>query len=283
MLDMLLIPIILPSIDVTEEPALPSQVEVAYSYQDRNPYKCVELINTYIDGKIRTDVTSGSTADKSFRPSEQAVSEENAENSESQNSDDSVTPSENQEEESLKTEEEQPAAAEKEFQTDAAAHVPQPESDNTHSAHTAETGPKPSALSQTENMDTNVIRQVILDDMESEKEQARSDYLFVARNAEKERIFNALMSCKIKAGVARNEEFRNHYSYRKNTLTSAIYKYNKIRTALQNKTIKPSDVNFIQNPSELNRENYQKIKPYIQLIELYKLSESNNLKAVSFF
>ena len=106
MLDMLLIPIILPSIDVTEEPAIPSQVEVAYSYQDRNPYKCVELINTYIDGKIRTDVTSGSIADKSFRPSKQAVSEENAENSESQNSDDSVTPSENQEEESLKTEEE---------------------------------------------------------------------------------------------------------------------------------------------------------------------------------
>ena len=283
MLDMLLIPIILPSIDVTEEPAIPSQVEVAYSYQDRNPYKCVELINTYLDGKNRTDVTSGSIADKSFRPSKQAVSEENAENSESQNSDDSVTPSENQEEESLKTEEEQPAAAEKESQTDAAAHVPQPESDNTHSEHTAETGPKPSALSQTEDMDTNVIRQVILDDMESEKEQARSDYLFVARNAEKERIFNALMSCKIKAGIARNDEFRNHYSYRKNTLTSAIYKYNKIRTALQNKTIKPSDINFIQNPSELNRENYQKIKPYIQLIELYKLSESNNLKAVSFF
>ena len=49
MLDMLLIPLILPSIEVNDDTVLPPQVEMATHFQDKNPYKCIELINSYID------------------------------------------------------------------------------------------------------------------------------------------------------------------------------------------------------------------------------------------
>ena len=116
-----------------------------------------------------------------------------------------------------------------------------------------------------------------------ELEKQRLQFFRQNPTQEKASIFNVLTSCKIKVGQAKDTDFSSKVPYRKNNISSIINNYNRIRSALQNGTMNPIDINFIDTPSAINRENYLKIKPYIQLIELYKLSKSNNLKAVSFF
>ncbi|WP_294460835.1 LapA family protein, partial [uncultured Ruminobacter sp.] len=130
---------------------------------------------------------------------------------------------------------------------------------------------------------TSEPRQHFTDTENQELEKQRLQFFRKNPSPEKDSIFNVLTSCKIKVGQAKDTDFSSKVLYRKGNLSSIINIYNRIRSSLQNGTMNPIDINFIDTPSAINRENYLKIKPYIQLIELYKLSKSNNLKAVSFF
>lgn len=320
MLDMLLIPIILPSIEVNDDTVLPPQVEMAEHFQDKNPYKCIELINSYIDNNqqgLKLDVPapqpliSDSPADTGKEPAD-TVNDNPVtlpeQHDHEQNTDLGQSASETEPVAVAATSAEQPEPRQSGSETAQATETPNNENATAENNDVQEqTEPTEQAeptdekeptvneessleselalMTENENKKENVSeqRQPVYTAENSELEKQRQQFFRQKPSPEKDSIFNVLTSCKIKVGQAKDTDFSSKILYRKGNLSSIINNYNRIRASLQNGTMKPIEISFIDTPSAVNRENFLKIKPYIQLIELYKLSKSNNLKAVSFF
>ena len=311
MLDMLLIPLILPSIEVNDDTVLPPQVEMATHFQDKNPYKCIELINSYIDNsqqEIRVVVPEPKTqipAVSANAAEDQAdtVKKESAtptdQDDRKHNTDDGMTASEA---ESAVTPAKQAESQQPDHETVLTTETSNDENAVSENKEAPEQLEQIAEQEQAVNEDsslenelalltekerkkenTSEPRQHFTDTENQELEKQRLQFFRKNPSPEKDSIFNVLTSCKIKVGQAKDTDFSSKVLYRKGNLSSIINIYNRIRSSLQNGTMNPIDINFIDTPSAINRENYLKIKPYIQLIELYKLSKSNNLKAVSFF
>lgn len=311
MLDMLLIPLILPSIEVNDDTVLPPQVEMATHFQDKNPYKCIELINSYIDNsqqEIRVVVPEPKTqipAVSANAAEDQAdtVKKESAtptdQDDRKHNTDYGMTASEA---ESAVTPARQAESQQPDHETVLTTETSNDEnavSDNKEAPEQLEQiAEQEQAVNEDSSLEnelalltekerkkenTSEPRQHFTDTENQELEKQRLQFFRKNPSPEKDSIFNVLTSCKIKVGQAKDTDFSSKVLYRKGNLSSIINIYNRIRSSLQNGTMNPIDINFIDTPSAINRENYLKIKPYIQLIELYKLSKSNNLKAVSFF
>ena len=311
MLDMLLIPLILPSIEVNDDTVLPPQVEMATHFQDKNPYKCIELINSYIDNsqqEIRVVVPEPKTqipAVSANAAEDQAdtVKKESAtptdQDDRKHNTDYGMTASEA---ESAVTPARQAESQQPDHETVLTTETSNDENAVSENKEAPEQLEQIAEQEQTVNEDsslenelalltekerkkenTSEPRQHFTDTENQELEKQRLQFFRKNPSPEKDSIFNVLTSCKIKVGQAKDTDFSSKVLYRKGNLSSIINIYNRIRSSLQNGTMNPIDINFIDTPSAINRENYLKIKPYIQLIELYKLSKSNNLKAVSFF
>ncbi len=301
MLDMLLIPLILPSIEVNDDTVLPPQVEMATHFQDKNPYKCIELINSYIDNsqqEIRVVVPEPKTqipAVSANAAEDQAdtVKKESAtptdQDDRKHNTDYGMTASEAESQQpdhetvlTTETSNDENAVSEnKEAPEQIEQIAEQEQAVNEDSSLENELALLTEKERKKEN--TSEPRQQFTDTENQELEKQRLQFFRQNPSPEKDSIFNVLTSCKIKVGQAKDTDFSSKVLYRKGNLSSIINIYNRIRSSLQNGTMNPIDINFIDTPSAINRENYLKIKPYIQLIELYKLSKSNNLKAVSFF
>ncbi|MBP3748405.1 MAG: hypothetical protein J6I35_02455 [Ruminobacter sp.] len=320
MLDMLLIPIILPSIEVNDDTVLPPQVEMAEHFQDKNPYKCIELINSYIDNNQQglklavpapQPLISDSPADTGKEPAD-TVNDNPVtlpeQHDHEQNTDLGQSASETEPVAVAATSAEQPEPRQSGSETAQATETPNNENATAENNDVQEqTEPTEQAeptdekeptvneessleselalMTENENKKENVSeqRQPVYTAENPELEKQRQQFFRQKPSPEKDSIFNVLTSCKIKVGQAKDTDFSSKILYRKGNLSSIINNYNRIRASLQNGTMKPIEISFIDTPSAVNRENFLKIKPYIQLIELYKLSKSNNLKAVSFF
>lgn len=311
MLDMLLIPLILPSIEVNDDTVLPPQVEMATHFQDKNPYKCIELINSYIDNsqqeilvvvpepKTQIPAVSANAAEdqadtvkkESATPTDQDDRKHNTDyGMTASEAESAVTPAKQAESQQpdhetvLTTEtsnDENAVSENKEAPEQLEQIAEQEQAVNEDSSLENELALLTEKERKKEN--TSEPRQHFTDTENQELEKQRLQFFRKNPSPEKDSIFNVLTSCKIKVGQAKDTDFSSKVLYRKGNLSSIINIYNRIRSSLQNGTMNPIDINFIDTPSAINRENYLKIKPYIQLIELYKLSKSNNLKAVSFF
>lgn len=311
MLDMLLIPLILPSIEVNDDTVLPPQVEMATHFQDKNPYKCIELINSYIDNsqqeilvvvpepKTQIPAVSANAAEdqadtvkkESATPTDQDDRKHNTDyGMTASEAESAVTPAKQAESQQpdhetvLTTEtsnDENAVSENKEAPEQLEQIAEQEQAVNEDSSLENELALLTEKERKKEN--TSEPRQHFTDTENQELEKQRLQFFRKKPSPEKDSIFNVLTSCKIKVGQAKDTDFSSKVLYRKGNLSSIINIYNRIRSSLQNGTMNPIDINFIDTPSAINRENYLKIKPYIQLIELYKLSKSNNLKAVSFF
>lgn len=311
MLDMLLIPLILPSIEVNDDTVLPPQVEMATHFQDKNPYKCIELINSYIDNsqqeirvvvpepKTQIPAVSANAAEdkadtvkkESATPTDQDDRKHNTDyGMTASEAESAVTPAKQAESQQpdhetvLTTEtsnDENAVSENKEAPEQLEQIAEQEQAVNEDSSLENELALLTEKERKKEN--TSEPRQQFTDTENQELEKQRLQFFRKNPSPEKDSIFNVLTSCKIKVGQAKDTDFSSKVLYRKGNLSSIINIYNRIRSSLQNGTMNPIDINFIDTPSAINRENYLKIKPYIQLIELYKLSKSNNLKAVSFF
>jgi hypothetical protein len=311
MLDMLLIPLILPSIEVNDDTVLPPQVEMATHFQDKNPYKCIELINSYIDNsqqeirvvvpepKTQIPAVSANAAEdqadtvkkESATPTDQDDRKHNTDyGMTASEAESAVTPARQAESQQpdhetvLTTEtsnDENAVSENKEAPEQLEQIAEQEQAVNEDSSLENELALLTEKERKKEN--TSEPRQHFTDTENQELEKQRLQFFRKNPSPEKDSIFNVLTSCKIKVGQAKDTDFSSKVLYRKGNLSSIINIYNRIRSSLQNGTMNPIDINFIDTPSAINRENYLKIKPYIQLIELYKLSKSNNLKAVSFF
>lgn len=311
MLDMLLIPLILPSIEVNDDTVLPPQVEMATHFQDKNPYKCIELINSYIDNsqqeirvvvpepKTQIPAVSANVAEdkadtvkkESATPTDQDDRKHNTDyGMTASEAESAVTPAKQAESQQpdhetvLTTEtsnDENAVSENKEAPEQLEQIAEQEQAVNEDSSLENELALLTEKERKKEN--TSEPRQQFTDTENQELEKQRLQFFRKNPSPEKDSIFNVLTSCKIKVGQAKDTDFSSKVLYRKGNLSSIINIYNRIRSSLQNGTMNPIDINFIDTPSAINRENYLKIKPYIQLIELYKLSKSNNLKAVSFF
>lgn len=311
MLDMLLIPLILPSIEVNDDTVLPPQVEMATHFQDKNPYKCIELINSYIDNsqqeirvvvpepKTQIPAVSANAAEdqadtvkkESATPTDQDDRKHNTDyGMTASEAESAVTParqaeSQQPDHETVLTTEtsnnENAVSENKEAPEQLEQIAEQEQAVNEDSSLENELALLTEKERKKEN--TSEPRQHFTDTENQELEKQRLQFFRKNPSPEKDSIFNVLTSCKIKVGQAKDTDFSSKVLYRKGNLSSIINIYNRIRSSLQNGTMNPIDINFIDTPSAINRENYLKIKPYIQLIELYKLSKSNNLKAVSFF
>ena len=311
MLDMLLIPLILPSIEVNDDTVLPPQVEMATHFQDKNPYKCIELINSYIDNsqqeirvvvpepKTQIPAVSANAAEdqadtvkkESATPTDQDDRKHNTDyGMTASEAESAVTPAKQAESQQpdhetvLTTEtsnDENAVSENKEAPEQLEQIAEQEQAVNEDSSLENELALLTEKERKKEN--TSEPRQHFTDTENQELEKQRLQFFRKNPSPEKDSIFNVLTSCKIKVGQAKDTDFSSKVLYRKGNFSSIINIYNRIRSSLQNGTMNPIDINFIDTPSAINRENYLKIKPYIQLIELYKLSKSNNLKAVSFF
>lgn len=311
MLDMLLIPIILPSIEVNDDTVLPPQVEMATHFQDKNPYKCIELINSYIDNsqqgiqfvapapQAQNHAESADTGENSTATVQKKSAPISEQDDLKQNTDSDITASEAETPvtNAEQTEPQQPAP-----ETVSTSEVPNNENATAENKavpeQTEQTAEKEQTVNEVSSLG-NELAQVAEKEQKKENASELHQHVPKADNPELEKqrlqffrqnptqekasIFNVLTSCKIKVGQAKDTDFSSKVPYRKNNISSIINNYNRIRSALQNGTMNPININFIDTPSAVNRENFIKIKPYIQLIELYKLSKSNNLKAVSFF
>ncbi|WP_405367320.1 hypothetical protein [Ruminobacter sp.] len=284
---------------------------MATHFQDKNPYKCIELINSYIDNsqqeirvvvpepKTQIPAVSANAAEdqadtvkkESATPTDQDDRKHNTDyGMTASEAESAVTPAKQAESQQpdhetvLTTEtsnDENAVSENKEAPEQLEQIAEQEQAVNEDSSLENELALLTEKERKKEN--TSEPRQHFTDTENQELEKQRLQFFRKNPSPEKDSIFNVLTSCKIKVGQAKDTDFSSKVLYRKGNLSSIINIYNRIRSSLQNGTMNPIDINFIDTPSAINRENYLKIKPYIQLIELYKLSKSNNLKAVSFF
>ncbi len=116
---------------------------------------------------------------------------------------------------------------------------------------------------------------------EEDPDGRRFGYLVGAPTAENLNVYNALNSCRIKAGLEPDGRLLDLAASGKikNPEVIRAARYDRVR-ALAREGRANGNIRVFDNP---RAGDYAKIKPYIQLLELYKLGRDDNLKAVRFF
>lgn len=281
MLDYLLIPIMLPEYPIEEEVQLNQPLEIAYSFKDRNPYMCIDLTNAYIDNQILTYQNSNRNnyLEIAVTKSATGASSENGVTADHRNTgiSDGV-----KEPDSIENE-----AIVKNSGNDAATH-----NDGKSDKKLDGSGYRSvkdrfrrgsSSSSYRDNEVNSAVRNAIIEDEHRINDLKRERFIMSHKSENNLVAYNILNTCKIKAGIADSSRMKRTIDLHTSNPVVIANNYNYLRAALMDSSTDIADIDFLPSIKSGNKEYYKRIKPYIQLIELYKLIKVNNIKAVSLF
>ena len=282
MLDYLLIPIMLPEYPIEEEVQLNQPLEIAYSFKDRNPYMCIDLTNAYIDNQILTYQNSNRNnyLEIAVTKSATGASSENGVTADHRNTgiSDGV-----KEPDSIENE-----AIVKNSGNDAATH-----NDGKSDKKLDGSGYRSvkdrfrrgsSSSSYRDNEVNSAVRNAIIEDEHRINDLKRERFIMSHKS---ENNLVALENSPPETAIVSfaSVVVVDSSSVVVVTTASVVVSFSDsvvLVTVCASKNPRP-DIDFLPSIKSGNKEYYKRIKPYIQLIELYKLIKVNNIKAVSLF